>query len=749
MHKVFWSLLLVSLVPLQLLGQQETDRTISGHVIYLDAEGKEEPLVGANVYWLNGNQGVVTDVHGSFSISRHPDYKSLVCSYVGFLADTIKGVESGVLKIELIPESLEEVRVVHRKKSTEISLFETLKVEQIGEKELLKAACCNLSESFETNPSVDVSYTDAVTGVRQIQMLGLASPYTVIERENMPDVRGLAAIYGTTFTPGTWVEGMQLVKGTGSVANGYEAVAGQINVELRKPMTSERLYINLYTNEGQRREGNVHFAHRFDEQWSTGLLLHGADQAGRHDRNDDGFMDLPIGQQFVGLNRWHYIGEDGLRMQAGIKATLVDRTGGEKIYGLQPPSSSRLAWGMDLAIDRYEAWLKLGKVYEDIPWRSFGLQMSVLDHDQNSQFGLLSYQAKQKAFFGKFLYNSIIGNTNHKFLAGLSFKYDRYDEQLSDVNYLRDEVVPGAFFEYSYNLFEELIIIAGIRADHHNLIGFFLTPRMHMRYSLSENNALRFTMGKGLRTANIFAENHGIFSSSREIVIEADPNEANAYGLEPEVAWNFGVNFTQKFSVQQRTGSISFDFYHTYFQNQVVLDLDYNTQQALFYNLQGESYSNSFQAQLDYEIATRLDVRMAYRWYDVKTDFRTGRLQSPLIAEHRGFLNLAYETSNTWKFDLTLNYQGSRRIPSTETNPEAYRLPGRSPAYLVTNAQISRGFGEKWEFYSGVENLWNYRQENAILSSDDPFGPYFDSYLIWGPIFGRKLYLGMRYRLEY
>ena len=748
LKRLLWLAVIGVGLPVYGTGQTEIASMLRGEVVDASMPGDNAYLVGANIYWLDSNLGGITDVDGQFEIPLSKESNTLICSYVGYRNDTIKYIGQPFIRIEMTEARLDEVEVVHRNKSTEISLLNPLKVEQINEKELLKAACCNLSESFETNPSVDVSFTDAVTGVRQIQMLGLASPYTTIERENMPDVRGMAAIYGTTFTPGTWIEGMQLVKGTGSVSNGYEAVAGQINVELRKPMTADRLYLNLYANEGQRIEANVNLAHQLNDNWYAGLLVHGDRNISRNDRNEDGFLDMPLGGQLSVMNRWHYIGEDGWRFQAGVKAMVMDRTGGETEYGIENPISSRQLWGMDLNLNRYEGWMKLGKVFEDIPWRTFGIQMSYTAHDQTSKYGLTTYDARQNSFFGKFLYNSILWNTHHKFLSGLSFKYDVYDEILSDASFARDEVVPGAFFEYSYNPGDNFVVIAGLRADYHNLIGAFLTPRLHMRYSVTDNSALRLAAGRGLRVANVFAENHGIFATSRKIEILGSEDEENAYGLNPEIAWNFGVNFTQKFFVRQKAGSFSLDYYRTDFIQQVILDWDYSARTALFYNLEGKSYSNSFQAQFDYELVQGLDVRLAYRWYDVKAQYRTGLLQKPLVAQHRTFLNVGYETNNQWKLDLTLNWQGSKRIPNTSENPEIYRLTGRSPDFVLTSMQVSKAFEDKWDFYVGVENLFNFRQDNAIIANDQPFSPYFDSSLIWGPIFGRNIYTGMRYRLK-
>ncbi|MEM6348547.1 MAG: TonB-dependent receptor, partial [Bacteroidota bacterium] len=258
---------------------------------------------------------------------------------------------------------------------------------------------------------------------------------------------------------------------------------------------------------------------------------------------------------------------------------------------------------------------------------------------------------------------------------------------------------------------------------------------------------LRLSAGRGQRTANIFAENSGLLASSRRVIIRGGDSD-KPYGLDQEIAWNYGLNLTQLFTLDYREGSISFDFYRTDFVNQIVVDVDQSPRQVVFYNLDGKSYSNSFQAQLDYELIKRLDLRLAYRWFDVMTTY-DGRLrQKPLISAHRAFVNLAYESRNYWKFDLTLNWQGKKRIPFTSRNPDSYRLSQIAPAFFLLNGQITKTWQEKFDVYLGVENLLNFTQENPILASDDPFGRNFDSSLIWGPIFGRNVYLGLRYSIK-
>ena len=746
-NKIFlcW-LLLLSIVH---LGAQSSTDKIVGTVYELSLDGDLLPLVGANVHWVGTSVGTSSDTDGNFELLNTDETKHLVVSFIGYMSDTliIEGDES----VEVLLESnvsLSEVEIKYRKKSTEISFTDPLKIEKIGEEELLKAACCNLSESFETSASVDVSFTDAVTGTRQIQMLGLAGPYTLITRENIPDIRGLSAMYGMTFVPGTWIESIQLNKGAGSVLNGYESIAGQINVELRKPENAERLYLNLYANEGGRLEANANWAHQIgDGKWSTAVLLHGKDNSIRHDRNDDGFLDNPLGKNFIGLNRWKFVGDDGIRAQFGIKATFIDMVGGELDFEPSTDAGTKNRWGMDTDIHRMEGWFKLGKIYVDSPWKSVALQLNAVSHNQDSYFGTNGYEASQRSLYANFLYQDILGNTNHSFRTGFSFQYDDYDESLNETSFDRTESVQGVFVEYDYSWLDKFSLVLGLRGDYHNQFGGFLTPRFHLRYALSENSVLRASAGRGQRTANILAENNGMLASSRTFIIQGDDSD-KPYGLNPEVAWNYGLNFTQSFRMNAHDGTISLDFYRTHFENQIVMDLDSSAQYVSFYNLNGKSYSNSVQAQVDYELVERLDLRFVYRWLDVRTTYNDDLLQKPLVAPHRAFANIAYSTTDLWKFDLTVNWQSSKRMPNTSTNPVEYQLASRSPDFAVVNLQISKSWQERFDVYLGVENLFGYRQDNPILSSDQPFGEYFDSTLIWGPIFGRNTYVGLRYRLK-
>lgn len=672
----------------------------------------------------------------------------LVITYAGFKPDTIS--VSGMQNIEVSldkTESLGSVVIRARVSPTYIDQFNPFRTAVITKKELLKAACCNLSESFETNPSVDVSYSDAATGSKQIQLLGLAGVYTQLTVENLPGPRGIATPLGLNSIAGPWVESIQLIKGTGSVVNGFESIAGQINVELRKPATSEKLYLNGYVNTMGKTDLNLNWAHKINSKWSTGLLLHDNFLYSKQDFNKDGFRDLPTGNQFSAVHRWQYLGENGLMSQFGFKLMHDNKVGGQLDFDPSSDKFSTTVYGLGINTRRYEIFAKTGYVFPEKMHKSIGLQVSAFDHTQDAYFGTTVYDARQRNLYGNIIYQSRIQSDEHRFKTGLSFIYDDYDEMLKTVSFDRDEIVPGAFAEYTFSPNTNWDVVAGIRADHNNLYGWFATPRLNVRYAPGNTTTLRFSAGRGQRTANIFAENMGVLVSSRQIEIDNYTNGL-AYGLKPEVAWNKGLSVDQKFRIFGREATLGVDFYRNDFVNQVIVDLE-DVRKVRFYNLEGKSYSNSFQTEVSFIPARKFDVRLAYRYFDVRSTYDDELLEKPFTARHRAFINLAYELEG-WKFDYTANLTGSKRIPSTGANPQQHQLPGRSPAYVTMNAQVSKALGKKklFDLYVGGENLSNYFQEQAILGADQPFGPHFDGSMVWGPVSGRLVYAGFRYTIK-
>jgi outer membrane receptor for ferrienterochelin and colicins len=649
-------------------------------------------------------------------------------------------------------ENLEEVKVVKTKKGLQKSLTKTTNTQVVTSKELLKAACCNLAESFETNPSIDVNFSDALTGTKQIKMLGLTSPYLMITEENIPSVRGASQAYGLSFTPGTWVESIQITKGAGSVVNGYESISGQINTELIKPLGDIPFFLNAYGSTDSRFELNTHFNRKVSDKWATSLFVHGNTRVSKNDMNDDGFLDNPLGKQFNVVNRWQYANQEtGWVSFLNVRFMKDDKQTGELGFDPDRDKLTTNYWGSEISTERLDFSSKVGYVFKDMPYQSIGFQNAFSNHNQQSYFGLNQYDIKQQSYYSNLIFNSIISNTMHKFATGLNFTYDNYSEfvNLADVSRIDNSV--GTFFEYTFDNNDKFSLIAGGRFDYHNRLGAFFTPRLHVKYNPWEKSVLRFSAGRGKRAANIFAENQNLFASSRTFSV-LDTN-GKIYGLDPEIAWNYGMSFTQNFKLFGKTADVTIDFYRTDFQNQAVVDVMQSPQEVLFYNLKGNSYANSLQLDFNLEIIKHLNLRTAYKYYDISTDYLSGSFQRPLQAKHRFFANLEFEThikekGQQWKFDTTLNWLGKQQLPNTASNPSQYRLPEFSPEFAVMNMQITRTFSSTFEMYIGGENIGNYRQDKAILGSDNPFGPNFDTSIVYAPVFGQMYYAGLRFKIK-
>ncbi len=649
-------------------------------------------------------------------------------------------------------EKLDDVKVTGKQKGIKKSLTKTANTTLVSSKELLKAACCNLAESFETNPSIDVNFSDALTGTKQIKMLGLTSPYLMITEENIPSVRGASQAYGLSFTPGTWVESIQITKGAGSVVNGFESISGQINTELIKPASDIPFFLNAYGSTDSRFELNTHFNKKVTDKWATSLFVHGNARVAKNDMNDDGFLDNPLGRQLNVANRWQYSNpETGWVTFLNARYMRDEKQTGELDFNPDRDKLTTNYWGSEIVTNRFDFSSKVGYVFKDMPYQSIGFQNAFSNHNQESYFGLNQYNIKQQSYYSNLIFNSIISNTMHKFSTGINFTYDKYAEFVNLVDVSRIDNSVGAFFEYTYDDTDKFSYILGGRFDYQNRLGAFFTPRVHVRYNPWEKSVFRFSAGRGKRAANIYAENQQLFASSR--VFSVLDSNGKIYGLNPEIAWNYGISFTQNFILFGKSADVTLDFYRTDFQNQAVVDVMQSPQEVLFYNLKGDSYANSLQIDFNYEIVKHFNLRTAYKYYDISTDYLSGSFQRPLQAKHRLFGNLEYEThikdkGQQWKFDFTLNWLGKQQLPFTASNAPEDRLPEYSPSFSVMNAQITRTFSSTFEMYVGGENIGNYRQDKAILGANDPFGTSFDTSIVYAPVFGQMYYAGLRFKIK-
>lgn len=698
-----------------------------------------EPLIGATVRILDSDQGTVTEPDGTFKLQSLRNNATLVVSYIGFETDTVEVSALTPLIIHLAESDQELNTITISSSSTFIDVMEPLHKEVITEKELLKAACCNLSESFETNASVDVSYADAVTGTKMIQMLGLDGRFVQINRENIPTVRGLTSRLGLNLIPGTWIQSIDVGKGTGSVINGYESMTGQLNLEFKKPEQSEKLYLNSYANSFGRVELNANTAFKLNDKWSTGILTHTNYFGNEADINKDGFMDLPKARQFNLLNRYKYQG-DRIVSQIGFNVLQDQKAGGQLGFDFGDEASTSPLYGFSSITSKAEVFGKTGILFPQQPYKGWGIIYSASYQKLDSEFGRRAYSGEEKTIYGNVIYQNIIGNSFHQYKTGMSFMGDFYEEQFVDSVYTRREKVPGAFFEYSFLPTESITLVAGNRIDFHNLYGVYYSPRLHLRYQLLEATTLRVSAGKGYRTPNILPDYNQIFVSSR--VLKVDET------LLPEEAWNFGGSLVQEIKFGEKKVEVIGDYFFTYFENQVVVDMDQNPGEVHFYNLDGRSTARSFQIEANTKVIPNLSVKSAYKFYRVLATIDGAYRPVPFISQNRFFTTLSYATKfDIWQADLTYQWYGRKRLPDTGMNPAEYQLPTYSPDFSNINAQISRAF--RWgNVYLGSENLLGFRQKDPILNSQNPFDETFDASMAWGPIAGRMVYFGFRYKLH-
>jgi len=706
-----------------------------------------QPLPGVNIYWQGTNKGAVSGSNGEFEIRKGNNQHVLVFSFVGYEHKVVHIDTPENIEVVLEPNlEIEEVTVVKKDRGTYLSAMETIHTERIGSAELHKAACCNLAESFETNPSVDVSYSDAVTGAKQIRLLGLDGIYSQLQVENLPDLRGLATTFGLTYIPGPWMESIQVSKGASSVLSGYESIAGQINAEIKKPDSGEKLFLNAYANQHGKMEFNANTNLKvYKDMLSTGLLVHASGLTMRNDENHDGFLDDPLSKQLQISNRWKFTNYKGFMAQAGINVLSEDRLGGQVDFQEGMAQSVSNPYGISIKNNRVTGFMKSGIVSQD-QRTALAILTNFTGHKTNSFYGLTNYNASETRFYGSLiLTRDLDEKAIHTLNAGVSFMYDNFSESLYNINLDRVENVPGVFAEYTLKPVENLTLMAGIRADSHNMFGTFVTPRTHVRYKMNQHITFRANAGKGYRTANIITENNYLLASSRRL-------QWTGKNMQEE-AWNYGFSLVQDYILWGREMQINTEFFRTNFITQLVVDRESSTEFVILSPLAGKSYANSIQLDVRYQPVDRLDVLLAYRLSDTKQTIGGELKEVPLNSRYKGLITLNYSTNlKKWMFDYTVQFNGGGRIPRPyEAWHDLADISGdfyEFQPYTVMNAQVTKYF-RYWNIYLGSENITNFKQPNPIEGADNPYSQGFDATNIWGPVVGRKVYMGVRFLLNY
>ena len=626
-------------------------------------------------------------------------------------------------------ETLHEVKVVARKAGTS-RLAGAVNGIAVNKDELFKAACCNLGESFTTNPSVDVAYNDATTGARQIKLLGLSGTYVQMLTENLPNFRGAAIPYALGYVPGPWMKGIQVSKGSASVKNGYESITGQINVDYLQPEDEQKVEVNLFGDSKSRIEANADANVHLSDKWATEILLHHENILKNHDDNGDGFYDMPGREQYNVQNRWVYKGDKYI-FHGGLGALKEIRTSGQDAEHVHNDDIYRIK----LHTNRYEGYMKHAFILDHEHGTNIAFMSSASMHQLDAQYGNKFYDLNEKNLYGSLMFETNF-STQHNLSLGLSFNHDYLGQNLGKNE---KETTPGAYAQYTYTLGTKLTAMAGVRFDHSSLYGNFFTPRFHVKYSPIDAISIRLSAGKGYRTVFAFAEYNYLLASGRNLNIGED--------LKQEEAWNYGLSTAFYIPMFGKTLKLNAEYYYTDFKNQAVVDYESDKDLIAIYNLMGKSYSHTFQIDASYPLLKGLEITAAYRLNDVKCTYDYGKTlkEKPLTSKYKALFTTSYKTPlGLWQFDATVQLNGGGR------NPEPYQLADGSQSWSPrfnsfeqVSAQVTRWF-RHWSIYVGGENLTGFKQKTPIYDASNPWGSDFEPTLIWGPVEGRMFYAGVR-----
>ena len=780
MKKSIFLIVVMLCLPMMVMAQ----RTLSGKVT---DKSSGQPLIGATLYWKNTTAGATTTADGSYSIKRVSGFETLVVDYLGYdiiEMEVSKQVESLDIQMSASAVDIDEVVVEGQQRGNYAKSSGITRDEQISFAGLCKMACCSLAESFENSASVTVGYSDAISGARQIKMLGLAGTYTQILDENRPIMQGAGATYGLSYTPGMWLNSIQVSKGVASVTAGHEAITGQINLEHRKPTDDERFFLNVYFDSELRPEINMSSAIPLtkDKSLSTVIMAHGSLDTAHHDMNKDGFADMPKANQINVANKWLWQNAGGVQLRWGWKVVNENRLGGEmgykkNLYDQMMENPLQTPYGSQIHNRNINAYVKLGipvgyeRTFtgdaEDAVQNNVAMIFDYDNYLTDSYFGVNKVDVVEDAFRFNATYAHYFTERS-SLNAGLS-GYVR----LMDNNYLQQSVdaegviapmwavkgksmlaEPGIFAEYTYNIEDKFSLVVGVRGDYSMVDGDYyydakpqmlLTPRSHIKWNITKRTTLRASAGMGYRRQNLVTDNIWMMTTSRNIEYGNLTNDM-------EIAATFGGSLSQTFPLAgDDQATISFDYFRTQFFNSMVFDQETSNNSILIYNTSGKSYTDNFQVDFNWTPFRGFDLFATFRYTNAKMTLeRDGKrylVERPLTSRYKGLINIQYAVQR-WVFDVTAQLNGPVRLPELNGDMDkAMNNPTLSPIYPMFFAQVSYKISNL-TLYLGCENIANYLQGvgghgNAPIVGV-PYQEGFNSSQVWGPLMGRKFYIGLR-----
>ncbi len=710
-------------------------QNLSGNVL----DQQQKAMQGVVVNWMGTNIGTTTNENGYFRIPRNSNNQFLVLSYVGFVKDTFEIPADEIFSILHLKEGiqLDAVEVEGNRSSNTFSRINPLNIEGLEKKEFKKAACCSLSESFQTSNAVDVSYTNAATGTKEIQFLGLRGLYTQLLIENRPVFSGILSTMGYELIPGTWLDRVDIQKGASTAMYGAQSMAGAINVQLKKPHDDFPVYANLFGDLHGRLEANLHLNKKWSDKNASGIYINGTFHDATKDHNGDSFQDDARVNRFNGMIRNTFF-SNTWEGQLNAQGTIEKRKSGQLI--------SESPYLIDQEISHLNLSGNLGFVDFRQELQNAGSIYDLSYSKISSQFGSKKFEADEKRAFVQLFYNQPFKDGIHQIMMGPAFQYNEAEEIWQNDTIKYNETIAGVFMDYSFrnnlHLDNSFSLTFSQRLDVINGERILYMPRINARYLFAEDWTLRASAGRGYRFARIFSDHTSLFATSKIWDIQSFP--------EIETSWNTGLNIVGKPYINGKELTINVDAYYTWFDDQLIVDLDQNYGSVHVYSLDGRSFAFQTIATLSYPVHDRIDVKIGGKFTDSQSEFKKGIRQNLLVPKYRGLVSLDFESGNKkWLWNVTTVYVGKMRLADKVNVPHEliHHHTGFSDDYILMQTQLNFTFHD-WEFYTGIENLLNYTQHEAIIDAKNPNGNYFNAAEVFAPVSGIKPYIGIKWKLR-
>lgn len=728
-------LLFFSSIWLMLCSLQTVAQPIMGNVV--DEQNKS--LEGAVIYWMESQTGTTTNANGYFKIDRAEGDLHLILSLTGYQKDTVLVDIESTYQVFVLREGilLNQVNVESQRQSNSFSRIEALNIESLEKKEFKKAACCSLSESFQTSNAVDVSYTNASTGTKEIQFLGLRGLYSHFLIENREAFGGILSSTALDLIPGTWLDKVNIQKGASDVKSGAQSMTGGINVQLKKPFEDYPIFVNLFGDLHGRFESNIHLNKQWSEASSSGVYFNLGSFSNRRDHNGDSFIDEPGMQRINTMVRNIFFG-DKFEGQVNAQIVYEDRSGGQ-LYRDN-------AYDISQDTRHYNLSGNLGFVGFEKEFQSTGSIYNLSRSEIKSSFGGKSFIADENRASIQLLYNHPFGDGRHQVVLGPQFDYHKaYEEYNTTLSQRYEEKIAGIFSEYTFrnnmHLDNKLTITAGLRADWIIDDQLMLIPRASIRYLFADDWTFRASAGRGYRHGRLLSDHIFYFASSKQWNISTN----NFL----EKSWNTGFNVVGKPYLNGKELQVNFDIYNTWFEQQTILDLDQDYNTINVYELNGKSKALQLITTISYPVMDWLNLKLGMKYTETKSQYVQAYRSVPMVPKYRGLISLDMESENKkWLWNISSNYVGRMRLPDKNNVPHEFIHDhvGFTNPYLLLQSQLTYT-SRYWEFYAGCENLLNKTQHNAIIDAQNPFGPYFNAAEVYAPVSGIKPYIGLKWKI--